>query len=59
MYDNKHEASIAVAQHIADLIKSRKAAGEKAVLGLATGATPIEVYSEMVLDKGAATKLNL
>src|SRR5690606_8982697 len=42
------EASIAVAQHIADLIKSRKAAGEKAVLGLATGSTPIEVYNELI-----------
>ena len=48
VYNNKHEASIAVAQHIADLIKSRKAAGEKAVLGLATGATPIEVYNELI-----------
>jgi glucosamine-6-phosphate deaminase len=48
VYDNKHEASIAVAQQIADLIKSRSAAGEKAVLGLATGATPIEVYNELI-----------
>lgn len=47
VYENKHEASVAVAQGIADLIKSKKAAGEKAILGLATGATPIEVYNEL------------
>ncbi|SRR5690625_2059407 len=48
VYNNQHEASIAVAQHIADLIKSKKAVGEKAVLGLATGATPVEVYNELI-----------
>lgn len=48
VYENKHEASTAVAQQIATLIKSKKAAGEMAVLGLATGATPIEVYNELI-----------
>lgn len=48
VYNNQHEASIAVAQQIANLIKSKKAAGEKAVLGLATGATPIQVYNELI-----------
>lgn len=48
VYENKQAASIAVAQQIADLIRSKAAAGEKAVLGLATGATPIEVYNELI-----------
>jgi len=48
VYGSKHEASIAVAQQIADLMKSKKATGEKVVLGLATGSTPIEVYNELI-----------
>src|SRR5690606_34648015 len=48
VYENKHEASVAVARQIADLMNVRKAAGEKAILGLATGSTPIEVYSELI-----------
>src|ERR1700709_786108 len=48
VYDNQHEASVAVAQRIAKLIKSKTAKGEKAVLGLATGVTPIGVYAELV-----------
>jgi glucosamine-6-phosphate deaminase len=41
-------ASIAVAKKIADLIRTKNAKGETTVLGLATGATPIGVYDELV-----------
>ncbi|MDB5115580.1 MAG: glucosamine-6-phosphate isomerase [Mucilaginibacter sp.] len=48
IYDNAADASIAVARRIAKLIKSRQGKDEKAVLGLATGVTPIKVYAELV-----------
>lgn len=48
IYEDKEQASAAVAQRIAELIKSKQAAGENAVLGLATGATPIGVYNELI-----------
>jgi glucosamine-6-phosphate deaminase len=37
-----------VADRIATLIRTRKASGEHAVLGLATGSTPIGVYRELI-----------
>jgi len=37
-----------VANRIATLIRERTAAGERAVLGLATGSTPIGVYRELI-----------
>jgi glucosamine-6-phosphate deaminase len=37
-----------VADRIASLIRAKKAAGEQAVLGLATGSTPIGVYRELI-----------
>jgi glucosamine-6-phosphate deaminase len=48
IYNNPQEASIAVAQRIALLIKTKQAEGKQAVLGLATGVTPIAVYAELV-----------
>ena len=48
VYPDQKVASIAVARRIADLIISKQKAGEKAVLGLATGVTPIGVYAELV-----------
>src|ERR1700712_2357747 len=48
VYANQQEASVAVAQRIAKLIKSKTEKGEKTVLGLATGVTPINVYAELV-----------
>ena len=48
VYPDSLRASIAVAQRIADLIKEKQAKGETAVLGLATGATPVRVYAELV-----------
>lgn len=38
----------AVAQRIATLIRERAATGKRAVLGLATGSTPVGVYRELV-----------
>ena len=48
VYDDPTIASHRVAQRIANLIKTKQANGEKAVLGLATGVTPIAVYEELV-----------
>ncbi|WPU94988.1 glucosamine-6-phosphate deaminase [Mucilaginibacter sabulilitoris] len=48
VYDNQQVASVAVAARIAALIRSKQSKGQKAVLGLATGVTPIGVYAELV-----------
>lgn len=48
VYENQQIASKRVADRIAVLIKRRQAQGENAVLGLATGATPVEVCEELV-----------
>lgn len=48
VYEDEHIASKKVALRIADIIKSKQRKGENAVLGLATGATPVEVYEELV-----------
>ena len=48
IYEDKEQASVAVAQRMGELIKAKQALGKKAVLGLATGATPIGVYEELI-----------
>ncbi|GEM67004.1 glucosamine-6-phosphate deaminase [Sphingobacterium mizutaii NBRC 14946 = DSM 11724] len=48
VYPSQDEASVKVAERIAAIIKDKHAKGEKAVLGLATGATPVKVYKELV-----------
>ncbi|PRD54777.1 glucosamine-6-phosphate deaminase [Sphingobacterium gobiense] len=48
VYANQDEASADVANRIATIIKEKQAKGETAVLGLATGATPVKVYKELV-----------
>src|ERR1700712_2170321 len=48
VFTSQQIASVSVAKRIAALIRSKQAAGEKAVLGLATGVTPIGVYAELV-----------
>ncbi|WDF55067.1 glucosamine-6-phosphate deaminase [Mucilaginibacter sp. KACC 22063] len=48
IYPDQQTASKQVAKRIADLIKSRQEKNEPAVLGLATGVTPIGVYAELV-----------
>jgi len=42
------KASTIVAGEIAALIRSKQEKGEKAILGLATGATPLYIYQELV-----------
>lgn len=47
VFQDEHIASRKVARRIADIIISKQNKGENAVLGLATGATPVEVYEEL------------
>lgn len=48
IFQNSEEASKAVANEIAELIKTKQKAGEQAVLGLATGSSPKTVYAELI-----------
>src|SRR5690606_38535409 len=48
VYKDQHKAAYQVAQHIADIIRKKQSMSEMAVLGLATGATPVEVYANLV-----------
>lgn len=48
VFEEAEVASIAVAQRIAELIKIKNKAGKTFVLGLATGATPIMLYKELI-----------
>ena len=48
LYPNSTRAVKDVAREIADLIKAKQAAGQKCVLGLATGASPVLLYNELV-----------
>ncbi len=48
VYPTSAAASAAVAAEIAALIRDRAAKGQNAVLGLATGSTPVGVYEELV-----------
>ena len=48
IYDTSKEASVAVAAEIASLIRERAKQEEKAVLGLATGSTPVGIYDELI-----------
>lgn len=48
VFEHANDASIAVAHHIAELIRRRAAEQKRCVLGLATGSTPVGVYAELV-----------
>jgi len=48
IFENPKVASIKVANRIADLIRKKQSENAPAVLGLATGATPVGVYAELV-----------
>lgn len=48
VFKNSLHASQVVAEEIASLIRQRQGLGKMAVLGLATGSTPIKVYEELV-----------
>ena len=46
--DNPFKGSLAIAEEIAALIRAKEKAGEKCVLGLATGSSPKTVYKELI-----------
>lgn len=48
IWDDSKDAAVHVAQSIALAIRQKQQEGEKVVLGLATGSTPIRVYNELV-----------
>lgn len=48
VFKNPKEASLHVASRIANIIRNKQKENSHAVLGLATGATPILVYAELV-----------
>ncbi len=48
VYPNEETAAKNVARRISDLIIKKQKNGENAILGLATGATPVGVYRELV-----------
>lgn len=48
VFDDPMSASLSVADRISNIIREKQKNGQTAVLGLATGATPIAVYAELV-----------
>ncbi len=48
IYKNSKDGAAFVAKQIADLIRDKASKGEKCVLGLATGSTPISLYAALV-----------
>ncbi|MDB5203826.1 MAG: nagB [Ferruginibacter sp.] len=48
IFPSPQEGSVYVANIIADLIRKKNAAGEKCVIGLATGSSPKSLYAELV-----------
>jgi glucosamine-6-phosphate deaminase len=48
VYARSHDVNVVVAREIAQLINARAIAGQRCVLGLATGSTPTGIYAELV-----------
>ena len=48
VFESSSEASVLVAEEIANLIRSKQRKNKTCVLGLATGSSPIKVYEELV-----------
>ena len=48
IFESSHEASVLVAQEIANIIQRKEELNEPCVLGLATGSSPVKVYEELV-----------
>jgi len=48
IYADQQTASVKVAKRIAELIKNKQKNNENAILGLATGVTPLRVYAELI-----------
>jgi len=66
VFESSDDACRQVAQMVANLIRQRGSSGQKAVLGLATGSTPLGVYRELIrmyreenLDLGRVETFNL
>ena len=55
IFDDPSQMAVQVARKVANLIQSKAAIGEYAVLGLPTGSTPIGVYQELVRMYQAGT----
>jgi glucosamine-6-phosphate deaminase len=48
VFENDKQAAKVISARIAEIIRAKAQAGEQAVLGLATGHTPINVYRELI-----------
>ncbi|HEX6926885.1 MAG TPA: glucosamine-6-phosphate deaminase [Longimicrobiaceae bacterium] len=48
IFDDYDEMTKTSARRIAEIIREKDAAGKRAVLGLATGSTPISIYRELI-----------
>ena len=48
VFENSAAGAVEVAKEIRDLIESRNREGKPAVLGLATGSTPVPLYHELI-----------
>lgn len=48
IFEDSKEASILVAQEIAELVREKESQNKPCVLGLATGSSPIKVYEELI-----------
>ncbi|MBN1436069.1 MAG: glucosamine-6-phosphate deaminase [Sedimentisphaerales bacterium] len=48
IFANDSDVSVAVAHRIREIILAKQASGRQAVLGLATGHTPVKVYKELI-----------
>ncbi|WP_417940461.1 glucosamine-6-phosphate deaminase [Flavobacterium sp. RS13.1] len=48
IFESSREASVLVAQEIANIIQRKEELNEPCVLGLATGSSPVKVYEELV-----------
>ncbi|MBX7209029.1 MAG: glucosamine-6-phosphate deaminase [Verrucomicrobiaceae bacterium] len=48
VFPGSAQAAAALAQEVADLIRTKNKAGKPAVLGLATGSTPVPFYRELI-----------
>jgi len=48
IFDSPDRLARQVARRVATLVEGKRAAGERAVLGLPTGSTPIGVYAELI-----------
>ena len=48
VFARSHDVNVVVAREIAQLIRAKAIAGQRCVLGLATGSTPTGIYDELV-----------